>query len=71
MNNDQYVWIMDTEGVSYRNVSKDNLRWQIEVTAGYFPERMKSVYILYTNWLITAVWNAVKIFIPEKSRKKV
>ncbi len=62
---------MDTENVTYKTVSMENIRWMISITGNYYLKYLKGIYMLYTNWMIKGVWNAAKLLIDEEDRKNV
>jgi len=63
--------ILDAGKVSTANINIKFLIDVVHILQANFPERLYKVFIANTNWFIKTVWQSVRPFLKEITRKKV
>ena len=71
---EQSLTILDLENIGISNlVGKTKAFMQIATNIGqdYYPEMLGTMMLLNTSFFFNAVWAIIKVFIDEKTRKKI
>ena len=71
---EQSLTILDLENIGISNlVGKTKAIMQLATNIGqdYYPEMLGTIMLLNTSFFFNAVWAIIKVFIDEKTRKKI
>lgn len=68
---EQYVCVLDCEGVSWSNASATMLKTFIQETNVNFPDRLQEVIVLGVNSTVRGIWGLAAPMVHPRTRKKV
>lgn len=71
---DKVVVVYDRRGYSKKNhdpATVDTMKKLMPILQDYYPERLETFYVLGANWFYRAMFEVVKVFLSEKTAKKV
>jgi len=70
----QILMIADLNGVGLSMLSskvRDFISLKSKVDQTYYPEKIGKIFLINTNFMFRALWAIVKIFIAERTKKKI
>lgn len=71
---EQSLTILDLEGIGISHLmgkTKAFLKLASDIGQDYYPEMLGTMMLLNTSFFFNAVWGIIKVFIDEKTRKKI
>lgn len=68
---EKFMFILDLQGVSYRNMDPVAMRTNLDFLQAYYPERLAKAFVVHVPTIFWGVWHMLSPFIDKVTREKI